>query len=248
MIAITNISIPEPCQQSWQQMEDRDAGRHCTHCSKTVVDFTKMSGDEILAYLSATKNVCGRFNEPQLVAVNQQTCQEELPVNYGWKKWILAIGMLGSAAFFKAAAQTKPPVGQTTEQGEYSKPPQNRIIGKVYMPDSARGQVIKGRILDETNMPLPGASVRILPGNTVAVTDVNGDFTLRTSPGVTKLSVSYIGYVSKELVVDNSVNAVCEVKLQLSPAIMGDIVIVKTPFFKRMYYKFVRRPVRKLFR
>lgn len=245
---ITNISIPRPCHQSWQQMEDRDAGRHCTHCSKTVVDFTKMSGDEIITYLSATKNVCGRFNEPQLVVVNQQFYHEDLPVNHGWKKWILAIGMFGSTAFFKVAAQTKPPVGEVTEQVEYSKPAQNRIIGKVYMPDTAIVRVIKGRILDETNTPLPGASVRILPGTTGAVTDVNGDFTLRTSQGVTKLSVSYIGYISKELVVEDSSNAVCEVKLQLSPSIMGEITIVKAPFFKRIYYKFIRRPIRKLFR
>jgi len=248
MIDITNISIPQPCHQSWQQMEDRGTGRHCTHCSKTVVDFTKMTSDEIIAYLSATGNVCGRFSQPQLDTVNQQVYHEELPVNYGWKKWILAIGVFGSTTFFKVAAQIKQPAGQTTEQGEYSKPQQHHIIGKIYVPDSARGRVIKGRIFDEANMPLPGASVRILPGNTGAVTDVNGDFTLRTMPGVTKLSVSYIGYMSRELVVDNNSNAACEVKLQLSPTIMGDIVVVKIPFFKRMYYKFIRRPIRKLFR
>lgn len=248
MIDITSINIPQPCHQSWQQMDSRDTGRHCTHCSKTVVDFTKMIGDDIIAYLSGTGNVCGRFSQPQLDAVNQQVYHEELLVNYGWKKWILAIGVFGSTAFFKAAAQTKPPVKQTTEQGEYNKPQQNRIIGKVYMPDSARSRLIKGRILDEANLPLPGASVRILPGNTGAVTDVNGGFTVRTTPGATKLSVSYIGYVTKELLVNNNANPVCEVKLQLSPSIMGDIVIIKVPFFKRMYYKFIRRPIRKLFR
>jgi len=248
MIEITKISIPKPCHQSWQQMESRGTGRHCVHCSKTVVDFTKMTGNEIIAYLSASGNVCGRFSEPQLAAVNQQVYHEELPVNYGWKKWIIAIGVFGATAFFKAGAQTKPPVGETTEQGENSRPQQSHTVGKVYMPDSARSRLIKGRILDEANLPLPGASVRVLPGGTGAVTDVNGDFTVRTVTGATKLLVSSIGYVTKELVVGNNTNAVCEVKLQLSPAIMGDIVVIKPPFFKRMYYKFIRRPIRKLFR
>ena len=47
MTHIKNISIPQPCSQSWQQMTPVEQGRHCESCCKTVVDFTPMSNDEI---------------------------------------------------------------------------------------------------------------------------------------------------------------------------------------------------------
>src|ERR1700756_4378294 len=97
MFPIKNISIQQPCQQSWQQMETTENGRHCAHCAKIVVDFSKMTNDEILAYLAGTSNVCGRFNEFQLPSVNYQLNTEQSTKRLGWKKWVAAIGLLGTS-------------------------------------------------------------------------------------------------------------------------------------------------------
>ena len=72
MTDIKAIHIPEPCHQSWQQMSVNTEGRHCDHCCKTVVDFTRMSDGEIIKYLSAKTNVCGRFEPPAI-----ETCQPQ---------------------------------------------------------------------------------------------------------------------------------------------------------------------------
>lgn len=72
MTPIQNISIPEACHESWQQMTPVDQGRHCQQCCKTVTDFMVMSNDEIISYLSSANNVCGRFNEHQLDSLNHQ--------------------------------------------------------------------------------------------------------------------------------------------------------------------------------
>jgi len=43
------------------------AGRHCSSCNKTVVDFSLLSDAEMLAVIANSKgNVCGRFADDQL--------------------------------------------------------------------------------------------------------------------------------------------------------------------------------------
>ncbi|AEA42897.1 hypothetical protein [Fluviicola taffensis] len=63
-----NYKIVEPCHADWDQMKPEAKGRFCSSCSKTVVDFSKMSDFSIVTYLEAKKNesICGRFEEKQL--------------------------------------------------------------------------------------------------------------------------------------------------------------------------------------
>ena len=64
------ISIPEPCQEDWDKMIPTEQGRLCDACNKCVVDFTRFSDDELLAYFSnPPKNVCGRFDVKKLNTV-----------------------------------------------------------------------------------------------------------------------------------------------------------------------------------
>jgi hypothetical protein len=62
------ISIPTPCHEDWNEMTPADKGRHCNHCSKTVVDFTQSKPQEILFYLNqhTSEKLCGRFNPEQI--------------------------------------------------------------------------------------------------------------------------------------------------------------------------------------
>ena len=62
------VSIPKPCHEDWSKMTQKEKGRFCGSCSKTVIDFTKKSKEEIQQYLSENfgKRVCGHFNKRQL--------------------------------------------------------------------------------------------------------------------------------------------------------------------------------------
>ncbi|MBU3714115.1 MAG: hypothetical protein FGM46_04125 [Ferruginibacter sp.] len=60
------INIPEPCNQNWNQMSPTGIGRYCDTCKLTVVDFTKMSLDEIKNHLLNNSYVCGRFDCSQV--------------------------------------------------------------------------------------------------------------------------------------------------------------------------------------
>ena len=64
---MTNLKIINPCKENWNSMAPNKLGRFCQLCDKTVIDFTKMSPDEIKVYLqkNGRKRICGRIpSEP----------------------------------------------------------------------------------------------------------------------------------------------------------------------------------------
>ncbi len=64
-------------------------------------------------------------------------------------------------------------------------------------------QMIKGKVVDENKLPIPGANVYV-KGNTVGVqTDIDGNFSIETSTSRTTLVVSYIGMEKLEITVGN---------------------------------------------
>lgn len=62
------ISIPKPRHEDWSKMNPNNEGKFCNSCSKTVVDFTKMSKEEIQTYFKqkSGENTCGHFYTSQL--------------------------------------------------------------------------------------------------------------------------------------------------------------------------------------
>ncbi len=62
----------------------------------------------------------------------------------------------------------------------------------------AQNVTVKGVVYDETNMPLIGATVQVKGGQTGAATDLDGNFTIKTTKNAV-LVVSYIGYQPQEV-------------------------------------------------
>ena len=60
---MTKLKITNPCKENWNSMAPNKLGRYCQLCDKTVIDFTKMSPDEIKVYLQKNewKRICGRI-------------------------------------------------------------------------------------------------------------------------------------------------------------------------------------------
>jgi hypothetical protein len=56
-----SLKIASPCSQNREEMIPNAEGRFCTHCQKTVIDFTQMSDYEIAAFihLNKGKQICG---------------------------------------------------------------------------------------------------------------------------------------------------------------------------------------------
>jgi len=84
------ITIPKPCHEDWDKMTPNNNGRFCSSCSKTVVDFTNMSPNEIQMYYQQHSNVCGRFKNSQLDSLTIQIPNRVLfsQTNYHKTRWV----------------------------------------------------------------------------------------------------------------------------------------------------------------
>lgn len=242
MSGIKSISIPQACHESWQQMTPVSHGRHCQNCCKTVTDFTGMSNDEIINYLSGNRNVCGRFDEQQLNRVNNQFYTENLQVAGSWKRLALLLSLIGSTIVFKGNAQTKP---VTVEQGtkDEAKPTHSFMLGKVAIIDSARYKTITGCVTDDNNEPIPGASIKLALNNVGVISDMNGDFKLSVPVSAKQFTVDFIGYSGQSVAIND--DNIYHVKLRAQ--FMGEVVVVRQPFLKRIYYNLIKKPVQKIF-
>ncbi|MCM4153625.1 TonB-dependent receptor [Arenibacter sp. N53] len=65
---------------------------------------------------------------------------------------------------------------------------------------------VTGTVMDEQNVPLPGANVVVKGTTNGVVTDFDGNFTINVKDAKARLVVSYIGYVAKEITLDGSSN------------------------------------------
>jgi len=63
--------------------------------------------------------------------------------------------------------------------------------------------IVKGVVVDALKEPLPGASVQVVGMSTGTVTDLDGNFSLQVPKGKT-IAVSFIGYVTQELTVNQN--------------------------------------------
>ena len=77
----------------------------------------------------------------------------------------------------------------------------NNLIVIVPQKDKADDIIIKGKVTDETGLPVIGASIRVKNGKGGATSDANGIYTL-SAPADAVLIVSYVSYTSQEIPVN----------------------------------------------
>ena len=168
--------VPHPCHENWDRMLESERGRFCNACSKTVVDFSVMSDQEVLEYFSSRSgNICGRFAPEQLHrGIDLPGKQKTNTWNYGWN-FFLATFM--SASAMKAQSRYK------ENKVSISKPAvptqQNVTMGIVavqFLPE------ISLKVLNERDgAPVPFATVRILPTNKTFTADDTGNVFIHRS-------------------------------------------------------------------
>lgn len=199
------ISIPEPCHENWQQMTPTDKGRFCKACAKEVVDFSKMTDEEMLEFFTkkAEASVCGRVMPQQL---NRNIAK---PVTIGQKvtwywKYLVATFLLFAKTPAKAQPSeigkmvAKPPVEQNcnTVRGE--------IAVKPIAKDTPVNEIFKGKIVDANGNVLPGASVQLKGTSRVVATDTAGIFTILINKNHAQIiEIKHEGYFTKTVTVSS---------------------------------------------
>lgn len=130
------ISIPEPCHENWDKMTPNENGRFCLSCSKTVVDFTAMSPEEIQQYFISNKNICGRVKNEQLSEINIQIPYQILYNQTHYRKmFLLALFIaMGTTLFSCHDKDGNKQKIDTVEVVEDLKPEQHATTGIILMP------------------------------------------------------------------------------------------------------------------
>ncbi|MFC4870707.1 SusC/RagA family TonB-linked outer membrane protein [Negadavirga shengliensis] len=82
---------------------------------------------------------------------------------------------------------------------------------------------ISGTVVDEEGDPIPGATVFVRGTSTGTATDLDGKYSL-TVPEGSEITVSYIGYVSQTVVVENQ--SEINITLQLDTSSLEEVVVI----------------------
>lgn len=105
------IKINEPCDADWNKMKIGMISRHCELCVKNVMDFTKMSREEILIYLfkNNNKSTCARMYGNQMDFHHQEL--EAIIEGTRKQKGNLPFVILSLASLALLSCDTNPVVG-----------------------------------------------------------------------------------------------------------------------------------------
>jgi hypothetical protein len=190
------VTINNPCEKEWASMTQNGTGRHCSHCSTTVVDFTQLTDNEIVHIIKQTPGrLCGRLTNQQLNRSLETTHHS----NNSWFYKILA-GFVLIATSEKSIAKDNPTSPEkifSTTNNEKStpiKPKTDELLIADSLKNSVQGTVFEGN----SKKPLSFVTVLIKGTEIRTQTDHNGKFKLIIPDSLTtekiKLAVMYIGF------------------------------------------------------
>jgi CarboxypepD_reg-like domain len=221
--AIKAIQLNKPCHENWDNMTDIAGGKFCAGCQKNVVDFSKLSNQQILDHLTRSGNLCGRFDKMQFDNLNLYLSANNKKPSL-FRNWAFAVVLLSLLPFTNADAKIK----QGYEQRETS-------FKKMPLIDTTKYTTITGIVTDSILSAMPGTTIRVKGTNIKAVTDANGRFKLYV-PDTAVLEFSFIGYYSKELLINAGQNENYNIVLSENKELknvnawVGEVIIYKRPF------------------
>ena len=107
-------------------------------------------------------------------------------------------------------------------------PGEHLMAGVWKVRQLAAATPVKGVVLDQNNLAIPGATVSIKKLGISGVTDVNGKFQLNVPPGEYDLDVSYVGMktVQKHIVVGDTAAADITIIINSSVATLTEVQVV----------------------
>ncbi len=198
------LKIDKPCGQEWASMNKTEAGKFCTQCSKTVVDFTSLSDKEIIQLTEqSSEKICGRLSKQQL---NRNLLTTQPSANSRFYKILAGLILLGTTENVIASDQLSSQI-ETTSATEPNAPTNQQVRPYVEPINDSLRNVVKGQVIDaETKEALPYSSVFIKNTKTGVVADMEGKFILIIPDSQLTdriiLIVTYIGYEKTEITIN----------------------------------------------
>lgn len=202
------LTIAAPCSENWSNFTPTQDGGFCSTCSKTVVDFTSLTDQEIANYFQDQKpHTCGHFRADQLK-------------HYQPKSFLLNTG----ATLFKAGLLSLMVIAFSP--GAMSQP----IKAPTEMVMSVE-QLVKGKVLsDEDGTPLAGVNIVLKGTSEGTISDAEGKFEFpRKLKEGDVLEFTFIGLVKAEYVATSasSVDITIRMKFDAELVMMGKVAVTE---------------------
>lgn len=234
-----NILIDKPCSENYEAFTKTAKGGFCNSCKKTVIDFTKMSDQEILNYFNRENNkTCGLFLESQLKNYSSPSTSLNKPKSSAFASSVFGISLVSILSFTNGFSQEKINTNATI-----------KVENGVSKQDSASKDLnekftVSG-IVSDASGPLPGANIYIKNTNIGTQTDVDGKFTFPKQLEIGDvLLVTFIGYNDREIIVSSknqSITMSYDVKLEgIQTVMMGEVSTKKVYKSKRTVFQKIK--------
>lgn len=197
MPSYLHIQVNKPCQENWEAMHPAEQGRYCDSCKKSVIDFTSMSDEQLVAYFkNHTGSVCGRFETSQLEH------PKPLPVKrIPWLKYFFQVSLPALMLSYKSSAQRI--LHKNIQPAVLLEP--KSVQPKLLV----NKQLITGKITGYSGEPVAYATIMIAGTHIGTAADSNGVFSLQVSANERFLEVSAVGYQKKIIPIRDTAVDVC---------------------------------------
>ncbi len=203
-------------------MTPTQQGKFCSACSKQVIDFSLMSDNQILNFLSnQSGKLCGRFDAEQLQRPLIETKIKKK------KSWWMALTMPLLFLFERSGAQDE--VYVNTDSIVNTKAVKNSLqldpLDLEYYP--AKQITITGKVVDENNQPIASATIMQKGTKHATLSDTAGFFSMNIDANVDSVVIeaSFIGYETMEKVIRTE-GSIANIKMKMHAVSMGDVVVV----------------------
>lgn len=228
-----SLTISKPCSEKFSEFEATDVGGFCNSCQKEVIDFTKMSDNQILEYFkNGQKNTCGRLLESQLKAYSAI-----VPSKKKWSLSLLGAGFISLVSLFSANNSYAQQSGQpsTIQKSQKEDKKQQNTDSQT----NSNERIIKGIVISaDDKSALPGVSV-VLKGSTIGTyTDVDGKFKFSKSLQEGDVLIfSFVGFNTQEIVISQKISNSVSIILEMNFQVMGEVSINEVYTSKRSFWQ-----------
>lgn len=223
------LEIETPCTENWHNMMPDEKGRFCLSCAKQVVDFSKMTNQELIRFFkqNRTTEVCGQLSAQQL---NQELI--EAPRRRGLLPYFLRVTLPAMLLINRAEAQQSRLSNDTSVVRRVSETADLKQL-RLLAADSAP-VMIRGKVVDHEGKPVAFASIKVVDTEQYSMTDSTGNFQIHYRGTVSEVSLSCSALSFGEAVVvfsllDEATN--CTIRLQ--PKELPEVIVNSSGAYKR---------------
>jgi hypothetical protein len=224
-----SLSIENPCAEQWSKFTPTANGGFCSSCSKNVIDFTKMSDDDVLAFFtSKPANTCGRLRSDQLKDYSYKTAPTFSPglalLKAGFLSILFALVSNESSAHGMPLQKIPSVYIHNTEHLHISEP---RVV--------SAERIVTGIVRGEGSEPMAGVNIYLKGSVDGTVTDADGKFEFpRKLKEGDVLVFSFIGFETIEYLITSETTAPIEITFSAAYyEIMGKIAVVDYIYTER---------------